>query len=101
MGCYTRLTMQRSRFSRPPRALRRPGVRLDNVALVPASLLPFKKEWQAVANQLPKGSVLLCSTSTNARQRRIMQRVAEHMKRKGRRVRTMPAEHLTHDGRHD
>ena len=39
-GCYTRLTMRHYRIKRPPRALRRPGVRLDNVALVPASLLP-------------------------------------------------------------
>jgi hypothetical protein len=33
-GCYTRPTTQRSRFRRPPRALRRPGVRLDNVPLI-------------------------------------------------------------------
>ena len=40
--CYTRLTMPQYRIKRPPKALRRPGVRLDNVALVPASLLPYK-----------------------------------------------------------
>ena len=70
--------MQRFPFSRPPRALRRPGVRLDNVALVPASLLPFKREWQAVAYGLPKGSVLLCAT-TNCRQRHILKQVSTHM----------------------
>jgi hypothetical protein len=45
--------MQQYRIKRPPKAIRRPGVRLDNVALVPASLLPFKKAWQVVANGMP------------------------------------------------
>ena len=39
-------------FGKPPRALRRPGVHLDNLALVPASLLPFKTEWQTVEDWL-------------------------------------------------
>jgi hypothetical protein len=83
------------RFRRAPRGLRRPGVRLDNVALVPASLLPFKQEWQAVANGLPKGGVLLCSTSTNRRQQRILAQVSTHMKHKGHRVQTVPAERFS------
>ena len=83
------------RFRRAPQAIRRPGVQLDNVALVPASLLPFKKEWQAVANGMPKGSVLLCSTSTNRRQRRILAQVSTYMKHKGHRVQTLPAEQFT------
>jgi hypothetical protein len=40
---------------------------------------------------MPKGSVLLCST-TSARQQQILERVSTHMKGKGRRVRTVPAE---------
>jgi hypothetical protein len=90
-GCYTRPTMQRSRSSKPPRVLRRPGVLLDNVALVPASLLPFKKEWQPVANRLPSGSVLLCSM-TSARQKKILEQVSAHLKRKRRCVTTLPAQ---------
>ena len=92
-GCYTRPTMQQYRIKRAPRALRRPGVRLDNVALVPASLLPYKKEWQAVANGLPPGSVLLCSTSSR-RQQQVLEKVSIHLKRKGRRVQTLPAERM-------
>jgi hypothetical protein len=84
--------MQQYRIKRAPRALRRPGVVLDNIALVPASLLSYKKEWQRVANAMPHGSVLLCSTSTNRRQRRIVEQVSTHLKRKGRRVRTLSAE---------
>jgi hypothetical protein len=83
--------MQRSRFTKPPRALRRPGVRLDNVALVPASLLPFKKEWQRVANGMPRGGVLLCSTSSR-RQQQILELVSTHLKSKGHRVQILPAQ---------
>jgi hypothetical protein len=63
------------------------------VALVPASLLPYKKEWQAVANGMPKGSVLLCPT-TNPRQQKIFEQVSAHMKNKGHHVRTLPAERI-------
>jgi hypothetical protein len=65
-------------------------VALDNIALVPASLLPYKKEWQAVANGMPKGSVLLCSSS-NRRQQQILARVSTHLKSKGHRVQTLPS----------
>lgn len=43
----------------PPRSLRRSTVHLDNVALIPASLLPFKAEWQAIANDLADGEILI------------------------------------------
>jgi hypothetical protein len=85
--------MQQPRFSRLPKALQRLGVRLDNVALVPASLLPYKNEWQAVANGLHTGGVLLCST-TNPKQKQVLERVSTHLQRKGRRVQTVPAERM-------
>lgn len=44
-------------FTRPPRALRR--ARPDNLALVPANLLPFKGQYQAIANDLPTGTTLI------------------------------------------
>ena len=40
--------------SSPPPALRK--ARLDNFALLPASLLPFKAEYQAIANQQAPGT---------------------------------------------
>jgi hypothetical protein len=86
--------MQQCRIKRTPRAFRRPGVKLDNVALVPASLLPYKKEWQAVANGLPTGGVLLCST-TNPKHKKILEQVSAHLTRKGRRVRKLPAKRFT------
>lgn len=46
-----------SSFTPPPRALRR--AKLDNLALLPASLLPFKAEYQAIANQQAPGTTLV------------------------------------------
>ena len=42
--------MKPYRFTRAPRALRK--AKLDNVAIVPASLIPFKRQWQEYANTL-------------------------------------------------
>ncbi len=51
--------MRPFRFTRPPRALSRCGVKWDNVALVPASLLPFKADWQRIANDMPHEDILI------------------------------------------
>ena len=51
--------MKNQRFNQPPRALRRPGVRCDNLVLVPGNLLAYKARWQAMANALPHGDVLV------------------------------------------
>src|SRR5689334_14231343 len=75
--------MSSYRFTRPPRRLTRCGVKLDNVALVPASLLRFKAEWQQVANRLPKGSFLICVPQ---HQRLLGQRIVSHLRAKGKHV---------------
>ena len=87
--------MRRSRFPswwRGPRALRRPQVRLDNIALVPASLLPRKAEYQTLANHLPAGDILLVLPPEASRERAAMERVAQLFRAKGRRVTVLTAE---------
>jgi len=59
---------------RAPRAV--PFSRLDNIALVPASLLLSKGKYQTIANNLPKGGVLICQTENQQRIARILARVA-------------------------
>jgi hypothetical protein len=78
------------RFTRPSKALRR--ARLDNLALVPASLLPFKSEWQAVANGLPKGGVLIILPETSRPSRKTTETVAALITANGHRVTTISAE---------
>ena len=73
---------------RPPKAVRR--ARLDNVALVPASLLPRKGKYQKIANNLPKGGVLICQTDKKPRLRAILTKVASFLRDNGHFVRTLP-----------
>ena len=78
-------------FSDPPEALRK--VRLDNIALVPASLLPLKGTYQPLANRLPTGSVLVVSGTP--RQQKILQKVRSFFREHGRQVMSVPIEKIT------
>ena len=82
-------------WRRGPRALRRPQVRLDNITLVPAHLLPRKAEYQTIANELPKGDILLVLPPVGSPERATMQRVAQTFRAKGRHVTVLSEERLT------
>jgi len=73
---------------RPPKAVRR--VRLDNVALVPASLLPRKVTYQTIANNLPRQGVLICQADKKERIFHILEHVAAFFRQKGHVVKTIP-----------
>lgn len=75
----------------PPPHLKK--AHLDNIALVPASLLPFKAQYQPIANGLPTGSVL-CVPKT-PRQQKIMAKVANLFRDHGHQVITLPLEKIT------
>jgi hypothetical protein len=75
-------------ITRPPRAVR--SARLDNIALVPASLLPRKGKYQRIANNLPKGGILICQTDKKRNISRILARVAKFFAENGHFVRTLP-----------
>ena len=53
-------------ISEPPARLKK--ARLDNIALVPASLLPLKETYMSLANTYPTGSVL-CVQGTQRQQK--------------------------------
>ena len=78
-------------FGEPPQPLQH--ARLDNIALVPASLLPLKGTYQPLANKLPTGSVL-CVPGTQ-KQRTIMATVTKFFKDHGHTDITMPLERIT------
>jgi hypothetical protein len=86
--------MRQYRFRRPPAALR--NAQLDNIALVPASMLPFKQQWQRMANRLPKGSTLIILPATRSRQRQTCETVAQQLRKVGKPVTTVSAAHFTH-----
>ncbi len=84
--------MSSDRLIHPSRPLRR--AKLENVALVPGNLLPFKDQWQAIANRLPRGDVLIVLPSTDSRQRTTFERVAALIRAKGHHVTTLSAGEL-------
>jgi hypothetical protein len=79
-------------FRKPPQLLLK--AKLDNIAIVLASILPFKAVWQKLANNLPQGTVLIYHSRKNTRQRKILERIAEMFKGQGRPVTNLPIEQL-------
>jgi hypothetical protein len=82
----------RYKFTRPPRALRK--ARLENIAIVPASLLPLTKTIHQLLHTLPDGGVFLCHVSKNTKQRRILERVGKRLESNGHTVTHLPLEQV-------
>jgi hypothetical protein len=61
---------------------------LGNIALVPASLLPSKKVWQRIANNLPDGDILII-LPFQSKPQRIAHLVASQFRQKGKHVRVI------------
>jgi hypothetical protein len=59
------------RFHRPPGPIS--SAKLDNLVLVPASLLSNMATYQAAANRLPHGQVLIVLPSLEGAPRRVLQ----------------------------
>jgi hypothetical protein len=76
--------MNRYMRFRAPKAIR--AAKLDNIAIVPASQLPFRAVWQQVANTLPQGSILLYHFPQSKPYQQIMEKVRELFEEKGHRV---------------
>jgi hypothetical protein len=81
--------MKPFRFSRPPKELRK--ARLDNLVLVPASLLPFKEHYQQLANEQPQGTTLVVLPEETNPQRLALETVVTTLQAKGQRVATLAA----------
>ena len=79
-------------FTKPPKALLK--ARLDNIAIVPASMLPLQKTLQELINTLPQGAVFLCHAEENTRQRKLLERVEETFRQQGHAVRSMSVEQV-------
>jgi hypothetical protein len=75
-------------LANPPRAIRK--AKLDNIALVPASLLSRKGKYQTIANNLPGRGVLICRIEKKERTSQILERVAVFFRLKGHFVKMLP-----------
>ncbi len=83
-------------YHQPPTALRK--ARLDNIAIVPGSLLPYKATYQALANRLPPGDVLIVLPANTA-DTTALARTRALFEAKGHHVTTVLAEELIHPAR--
>jgi hypothetical protein len=77
----------RYRLTNPPKALLK--ARLDNIAIVPASMLPLTQTLKEKVNTLPKWGVFLCYAKENSRQKKILERVEETFREHGHVVRSL------------
>ena len=75
------------RLTNPPKVLLK--ARLDNIAIVPASMLPLTETLKEKVNTLPKGGVFLCYAQENSRQRKILERVEETFREQGHAVKSI------------
>jgi hypothetical protein len=72
--------------------MRRRYVQFHNPALVPASLLPFKDEWQHLADSLAPGDALLVIPATETPLKGSMRKVASTLRARGRTIATVSAD---------
>ncbi len=84
----------RYRCTRAPHGRRRRPVRLDNIALFPGDMLPFRATWEKIAGNLPAGSSLIVLPPAQHPQRRIYEAVATRLRALGRPIRLITAEQV-------
>ena len=78
------------RLSRSSKILRRGQVKLDNLVLVPRNLLPYKRQYQEIANELSKCDILIVLPA-EVQKRGTFEKTAAQLKNKGRRIATISA----------
>ena len=75
-------------LTHPPEALLK--ARMDNIAIVPASMLPLTETLKEKVNTFPQGGVFLCYAQENSRQKKILERVEETFREHGHAVLNLP-----------
>jgi hypothetical protein len=68
--------------------------RIDNIAIVPASMLPLTETLKELIHTLPQGAVFLCHAEENTRQRKLLERVEETFREQGHVVKKMSIEQV-------
>jgi hypothetical protein len=74
-------------FTPPPQALRK--AKLDNLVLVPASLLPQKGKFQAIANDEPLGTTFIILPPIGSRLRSTVELLVDRLHAKGKLIKVM------------
>jgi hypothetical protein len=86
--------LYRYRLTNPPKKLLK--ARLDNIAIVPASMLPLTETLKEKVNTLPQGAVVLCYAAENTRQKKLLERVGETFRQHGHAVMNLSMEQVAY-----
>ena len=84
--------MNKYRLIRPPTPLLK--AKLDNISIVPASLLPLKGQFKALVNSYPQGTVVIYHSDKNSKQTEVLNNVSEHLRSKGYKVADLNTEQI-------
>jgi hypothetical protein len=79
------------RFTKPPKTLRRPAIKLDNFSLVPANLLGNMRDYQALSDRQPNGTAVLVLPSATSPLRRVYAAIARVLRENGKSVKLYSA----------
>ncbi len=79
-------------LNRPPTPLLK--AKLDNLSLVPASMLPLRGQFKALANSYPEGTVVIYHTNQNSKQSKVLDNVSQQLKDKGYKVADVGSEQI-------
>src|SRR5215207_8158919 len=86
--------MGRARWDSSATPDRGRGLRLENLALVPASLLLHKATYQRLANQLPAGAVLVVLPIEDGPEKRTLETAAARLRAKGHAIATLSVDEV-------
>jgi len=70
----------RYRFTKSPKALRQPGIQLDNFSLVSGNLLGKMSAYQALTDRQPKETAVLVLPSSTSPLRRVYVSIAHTLR---------------------
>src|SRR5262249_41662844 len=84
---YSNKASYQYRLTNPPKALLKAS--LDNIAIVPSSMLTLTDTLKEKVNTFPKGAVVLCYAAENTRQQKLLERVGETFREHGHIVRSL------------
>ncbi len=76
----------KNQYIKPPKTPTRPDIQFDNFSLIPASLLPDLRVYQALSDRQSKGTAVLVLPSPTSPLRRVYAAVARVLRENGKSV---------------
>jgi len=79
------------RLTRPPKALTRPGIKLDNFSIFPASMMQDLSAYQTLSDSQPNGTAVMVLPSPTSSLRRVYATIVRVLRDQGKTVKVYSA----------